>query len=736
MPTSQHVSEPSLPLDRRTFIRAGVAAAGGLIVDLAIPLGECPALAQAAPPPFAPNAFIRVDRQSVVTLVMPMVEMGQGVYTAMATLLAEELEVGLDQVRLEHAPPDDGLYANPLLQSQITGNSTTIRGFWTPLRQAGAVARTMLIAAAARRWSVDAATCQAARSEVVHSASARRLKYGELVEAAATLPVPARETVTLKRLEDMSLIGKPIKRLEGPDKVAGRTEFGIDVKLPGMKVAAIAISPVMGGHATLVNEQAALAIAGVRQVVDIGEAVAVVGDHMWAARKGLKAAAIRWDDGPHANVDMTTIVGQLEEGARRPGAVATHAGDTDAAFAAAAHRVDAVYQMPFLAHGAMEPMNCTVHYAKDACEVWAGTQAPTRAQNMVAELTGLPTSAVTIHNLYLGGGFGRRLDVDGTLLAVKIARHVMGPVKVVWSREEDIQHDLYRPYYYDRMSAGLDADGRPVSWSHRIVGSSVVARYLPPLFKDGLEFDVIDCAAEIPYACANRRVEYVRVEPPAVQTAFWRGVGLTHNVFVVESFIDELAHAAKRDPFLYRKAHVTHPRALGVLTLAAEKAGWGQPLPARWGRGISLQFAFGSYSSTVVELEVAADGSVKVHRIVCAVDCGIVVNPDTLAAQFEGGTLFGLTAALHGAITLKSGRVQQSNFHNYRPLRMNDSPAVETHLVKSVESPGGVGETSTSAIAPAVTNAIFAATGVRIRTLPIDAALLKSPPPGTKEGRI
>jgi isoquinoline 1-oxidoreductase beta subunit len=735
MPTSHHASQPSLPLDRRTFIKAGAAVAGSLIIDFAIPLGERPALAQTAPPPFAPNAFIRIDRQSVVTLVMPMVEMGQGVYTAMAMLLAEELEVGLDQVRLEHAPPDDGLYANPLLQSQITGNSTTIRGFWTPLRQAGAVARTMLIAAAARRWSVDATSCQAERGEVVHSASARRLRYGELVGAAATIPAPARETVTLKRLEDMSLIGKPIKRLEGPDKVAGRTEFGIDVKVPGMKVAAIAISPVMGGRATIVDEKAALAIAGVRQVVDIGEAVAVVGDHMWAAKKGLKAAAIRWDDGPNANVDMTTIVGQLEEGASRTGAVATHEGDTDRAFAAAAQRVDAVYQMPFLAHGAMEPMNCTVHYTKDACEIWAGTQAPTRAQNMVAELTGLPKSAVTIHNLYLGGGFGRRLDVDGTLLAVKIARHVMGPVKVVWSREEDIQHDLYRPYYYDRISAGLDADGHPIGWSHRIVGSSVVARYLPPLFKDGLEFDVIDCAAEIPYACANRRVEYVRVEPPAVQTAFWRGVGLTHNVFVVESFIDELAHAAKRDPFLYRKAHVTHPRALGVLGLAAEKAGWGHPLPARWGRGISLQFAFGSYSSTVVELEVAADGSVKVHRIVCAVDCGIVVNPDTLAAQFEGGTLFGLTAALHGSITLKNGRVQQSNFHDYRPLRMSDSPAVETYLLKSAEPPGGVGETSTSAVAPAVTNAIFAATGVRIRTLPIDTALLRSSPSDTKEVR-
>ena len=724
-------------MDRRTFVKAGLTMAGSLIVDFPLPLAPCPALAQTAPSssPFAPNAFIRIDRENVVTLVMPMVEMGQGVYTAMAMLLAEELEVGLDHIRLEHAPPDDARYANPLLQSQITGNSTTIRAFWRPLRQAGAAARTMLIAAAAQRWSVDAASCHAERGEVLHFTSRRRLTYGALVDAAEKIPVPALDTVALKRLEDMTLVGKPIKRLEGPDKVKGRTEFGIDVKLPGMKIAAVAISPVMGGHATFVDEKAALAVAGVRQVVDIGEAVAVVADHMWAAKKGLKAAAIQWADGPNANVDMTTIVGQLEEGAKRSGAVAKNEGDADKAFAVAAQRVDSTYQMPFLAHGAMEPMNCTVDYRKDSCEIWAGTQAPTRAQSFVAELLGLPASAITVHNFFLGGGFGRRLDVDGTVLAVKIARHVNGPVKVVWTREEDIQHDMYRPYYYDRLSAGLDAGGHPIAWNHRIVGSSVVARYLPPLFKDGLEFDVIDCAAETPYACPNRHVEYVRVEPPAVTTAFWRGVGLTHNVFVVESFIDELAHAAKQDPFLYRKAHAVHPRALGVLTLAADKAGWGKPLPPRWGRGISLQFAFGSYSSSVAELEVMADGSVRVHRIVCAIDCGMVVNPDTVAAQFEGGSLFGLTAALHGAITLKNGRVQQSNFHDYRPLRMNDAPAVETHIVKSTEAPGGIGETSTSAIAPAVTNAVFAATGVRIRTLPIDTALLKAAVNESKDGR-
>jgi isoquinoline 1-oxidoreductase beta subunit len=374
----------------------------------------------------------------------------------------------------------------------------------------------------------------------------------------------------------------------------------------------------------------------------------------------------------------------------------------------------------------MEPMNCTVDYRTDSCDIWVGTQAPTLTQAMVAEMTGLPKAAVRVHNHFLGGGFGRRLEADGTLLAVKIARHVTGPVKVVWSREEDIRHDMYRPYYYDRLSAGLDRNGAPVAWTHRVSGSSIFARYVPPLFQKGLDPDAVESAAETPYTFPNVHVDYVRVEPQGIRTAFWRGVGATHNVFVVESFIDELAAAATQDPFEYRKALISNSRALAVLTLAAEKASWGKLLPARWGRGISVQFAFGSYLSQVAEVEVALDGSIRVHRIVCAADCGIVINPDTIAAQMEGGTLFGLTAALYGSITLKNGRVEQSNFHDYRPMRMNESPVIETHLVKSAEAPGGFGEAPTAAVAPAVTNAIYAATGTRIRTLPIDTALLKS----------
>jgi isoquinoline 1-oxidoreductase beta subunit len=721
--------QPTTPqLDRRGFLKVAAALGGGLVIDVALPPTLRPArAAEASSSGFAPNAFIRIDRQGVVTLVMPMVEMGQGTYTALPMLLAEELEVGLDQVRLEHAPPNDALYANRVLHIQTTGLSTSIRAFWMPLRQAGAIGRTLLIAAAAKRWSVDPGTCRAQHGVVSHPPSARRLPYGELVDAAAILPVPTPDSVALKDPKDFTLIGTLAKRLDAPDKVNGRAEFGIDVKVPQMKIAAIAISPVLGGKPKSMSEAAARAVKGVRQIVRIDNAVAIVADHMWAAKKGLMAAAIQWDDGAHAVVNSADIVRQLEEASKQPGVIARNEGDTQTALAGAAQRVDAIYQAPFLAHAAMEPMNCTVHLRKNGCDVWVGTQAPTLTQSVLAELTGLPKDAVKIHNRLLGGGFGRRLEVDGSILAVQIAQHVDGPVKVVWSREEDIQHDMYRPYYYDRLSAGLDASGKPVAWAHRVSGSSVFARYVPFLFKNGLDADAVEAAAEPPYAFPNIHVDYVRVEPPGVPTAFWRGVGPTHNVFIVESFIDELAAVAKQDPVAYRKALLGHnPRALGVLNLATQKAGWGRSLPSGWGRGVSLQFAFGSYLSQVAEVEVAADGSIRVRRLVCAVDCGLAVNPDTIAAQMEGGSIYGLSAVLYGAITLSNGRVEQSNFHDYRLVRIDECPVIETHLVKSDESPGGVGEAATAIVGPAVTNAIFAATGKRIRTLPIDTSLLKS----------
>ena len=493
-----------------------------------------------------------------------------------------------------------------------------------------------------------------------------------------------------------------------------------------MGIAAIAISPVFGGKVKSVDEAAARAVKGVRQVVRIDDAVAVVADHMGAAKKGLAAAAIQWDDGPNATLSSADIVRQLEEASKRPGAVARSEGDAAAGArrrgAADRRRLSDAVPRP-RGDGADELHRpCPRGWLRHLGRHPGADPDPGRGRR----LTGLPKDAVRVHNHLLGGGFGRRLDVDGTALAVRIAQQVEGPVKVVWSREEDIQHDMYRPYYYDRLSAGLDADGRPVAWTHRVAGSSVCARYVPAFFQNGVDLDAVEGAADPPYALPNIHVDYVRVEPPGIPTAFWRGVGVTHNVFVVESFLDELAAAAGQDPVAYRRALLGHnPRALGVLDLAAEKAGWGRPLPARRGRGVSVQFAFGSYLAQVAEVEVAADGAVRVHRIVCAVDCGLVVNPDTIAAQVEGGSIFGLTAVLHGAITLKDGRVEQGNFDNYRPMRIDEVPVVETHLVRSGEAPGGIGEAPTCAVGPAVTNAIFAATGKRVRTLPVDAGLLK-----------
>jgi isoquinoline 1-oxidoreductase beta subunit len=719
---------PPPPLDRRGFLTRGAALGGALVLAVTLPTAFGAASTSAAESPdFAPNAFIRIDRNGAVTLVMPMVEMGQGIYTSMATLLAEELEVGLEHLRLQHAPPNDALYANSILHVQSTGLSASIRAFWFPLRQAGAIARALLISAAARQWSVDPATCHARGGMVFDATGENRLPYGALVEAAAALPVPARDSVALKHPKDFTLIGKPVRRLDSPDKVNGRARFGIDAMPAGMHVAVINISPVLGGKIRSLNEHAARAVNGVRQVVRLDEAVAVIADHTWAAMKGIKAADVQWDDGPNARVGSADIRRQLEEASKQPGVVARSEGNVEQAMAAAARRVDVIYEVPFLAHAAMEPMNCTAHVRKDGCDLWVGTQAPTLTQAMVAAAIGLPIESIKVHNHLLGGAFGRRLEADGSVLAARVAQHVGGPVKVVWSREEDIRHDMYRPCYFDRLSAGLDAGGKPIAWTHRVSGSSVIARYIPTLYKkDGFDFDAVEAAADPPYELPNIHVDYVRVEPAGVPTSFWRGVGPVKNVFVVESFIDELAAIAKQDPVAYRRALLSHnPRALAVLNLAAEKAGWGQPLPARRGRGISVQFAFGSYVSMVAEVEVEAGGAVRVHRLVCAADCGFVVNPNTIAAQVEGGSLFGLTAALHGRITLRNGRVEQSNFQDYRPMRINEAPLIETHIVKSTEAPGGFGEAPTSIVAPAVTNAIFAVTGRRIRSLPIDTAMLK-----------
>ena len=710
-------------LSRRTLLQAGIAAGGGMLLSFAFPSRRSDGAK--ADVTFMPNAFIRIDSTGQITLTMPYVEMGQGTYTAIPMLIAEELEVDLEQVRLEHAPPNEKLYRNPLLGVQATGNSNAIRGAWRPLREAGAAARTMLIAAAAKRWDVEPSSCHAQQGEVIHALTGKRLTYGELAADAATMPIP--DKVALKPPQDFKLIGTPAKRLDTPAKVNGSAVYGIDVRLSGMKIATLAQSPVFGGRVKSLDDNAAKAVKGVRQIVRLDDAVAVVADHMGAAKKGLAALKIEWDEGPHAKLKTEDVARELEQATLRRGAVAQNIGDAEKAMASAATKVEALYQVPFLAHATMEPMNCTVHLRKDECEIWIGNQAIARVQAMAAKAAGLPPEKVIVHNHLIGGGFGRRLEADGAVRAVEIAKHVDGPLKVIWTREEDIQHDMYRPYWFDRISAGLDEKGKPIAWHNRFAGSSVIARWLPPGFKDGLDGDSTEGAIDLVYDLPNFHVEYVRLEPPGIPTAFWRSVGPSHNVFVTESFIDELAVAARQDAVAYRRALLDKsPRAKAVLDLAVEKAGWGHPLPKGSGRGVALQFVFASYLAQVAEVEVSAQGEVRVRRVVCAVDCGTVVNPDTVKAQIQSAIIFGTTAALYGEITLKDGRVEQTNFDTYQMVRMDVAPAIEVYVVGSSEPPGGMGEAGTSAIVPAIANAIFAATGKRLRKMPIDGSQLRS----------
>jgi isoquinoline 1-oxidoreductase beta subunit len=675
---------------------------------------------------FEPNAFVRIGQDGRVTITIPQVEMGQGTFTSCPMLLAEELEVDLSQVQVEQAPPNEKLYGNPLLGGlQATGNSNSIRAFYEPLRQAGATARTMLITAAANTWRVDASACSAEKGVVTHAATGRKLTYGELADKAATLSPPVK--VALKDPKDFKLVGTPAKRLDTPAKVNGSAVYGIDAKVPGMKVATVAACPVFGGRLKSVDDSKALAIKGVHRVVRLDDAVCVVADHMGAAKKGLAALAIEWDEGPNAKLTTADIVAEMEKASEQGGVVVRNEGDVVQSLAGAKTKLDAIYQVPFLAHTTMEPINCTVHVQRDGCEIWVGTQVIARAQAAAAKVTGLPPEKVVVHNHFLGGGFGRRLEVDFIAQAVAIAKQVEGPVKIIWTREEDIQHDMYRPYFYDRFSAGLDAEGRPVAWSHHHCGSSIIARWAPPFFQNGFDPDTVEGALEMPYSFPNVRLEYVRHEPKGVPTAFWRSVGPSHNIFVVESFIDELAAAANKDPVEYRKALLDKsPRAKAVLELAAEKSGWGGTLPKGSGRGVSVQTTFGSYMAQVAEVDVSKQGDVRVKRITCAVDCGIPVNPNTIEAQVQSAIIYGLSAALYGEITLKDGRVEQSNFDTYRALRMNEVPEIDVHIVQNYEAPGGLGEPGTSALAPAVTNAIFAATGVRLRKLPIDTNKLKA----------
>jgi isoquinoline 1-oxidoreductase beta subunit len=735
---------------RRGFMKAGAVAGGGLVFGFSLfgcsrdgkdaqndrkekppetAVGQASTAASEAAG-LAHDAFIRIDREGIVTLIIHKVEMGQGTFTSMPMLLAEELGADLSKVKLEQAPADNSLYADPMLGGQVTGGSTSVRGAWKPLREAGAKVRTVLVQAAAQAWKVDEKELSVVAGSVRHQASNRSAHFGELADAASKLQFP--KTVTLKDAADFTLIGKSLKRLDSPVKTNGQAMFGIDARLPNMGIAAVMASPVTGGKVAAVDEQKAMAVKGVRQVLRIEGAVAVVADNFWSAKQGLAAAAPRFEDGPNANVSTASIVADMAKASEGAGAVAKNVGDAMKVLGQeGGRRIDAVYELPFLAHATMEPMNCTVDLRPDGCDLWVGTQVPALAQGAAAKIAGLPVEKVKVHNHYLGGGFGRRLEVDSVIQAVAFAKLAKGPLKVVWTREEDIQHDMYRPYYYDRLSAKLNDKGMPVAWFHRVTGSSIMSRFAPPMVKDGVDPDAVEGAADLQYTIPDLRVEYVRHEPPGVPTAFWRGVGPTHNIFVVESFIDELAFAGKTDPVAFRRALLQKsPRTLAVLNLAAEKAGWGRPLKPvagrKVGRGVSTQFAFGSYMAQVAEVSVGPEGDVRVHRVVCAVDCGQNINPDGIIAQMEGGIVFGASAALWDQITHDKGRVQQTNFGDYRVMRMNEAPTVEVYIVNSHDEPGGIGEPGTAGIAPALANAVFAATGTRVRKLPIGEQLKKA----------
>lgn len=719
---------------RRGMLKAGGLAVAFVWLEAAKPAmalvdphrqpGDAAAAAADGAPVFAPNAFVRIDADGAIRLVMPSVEMGQAIYTGSCMLLAEELDVDLDQIRVQHSPPNDALYGMKLLKGQITGGSTGTRSTFMELRQAGAVARTLLVAAAAARWKVDPASCSVARGVIRHAPTGRTLRYAEVAVAAGKLPDPG--AVTLKRRDQFRLIGKPMARLDAADKIRGATRFGIDVVVPGMRTATVRACPTFGGRLARVDERAARAVPGVVDVLRIDNAVAVVATHFWAAKRGLDLLEIEWRHGPNAALDTR----QLREGLAASQAGGRAIVGREVGSRPAGEVVSATYKMPMLAHATMEPLNATVHVTPQRCEIWAGTQVPTRAVASAARITGLPEDRIVLHPQYLGGGFGRRLETDYIDQAVAFARLVPYPLKVVWTREEDIRHDIVRPMYHDVISAVLDARGFPAWYGDRICSATVLGRWRPgSLFKNGLDHDVVECVAEIPYAVPNAKVEWVRHDmPPGLLVGWWRGVGALHNLFIVESFFDELAHRAKADPVAWRRALLRdNPRTLALLDLAAAKIGWGKPLPARVGRGVAVGEPFGSRVCAMVEVEVAPDGEVRLRRAVVAVDCGIPVNVGSIASQVQGGLLFGLSAALFNEVTIERGAIQQSNFNDYRMIRMNESPNVEVHIVDSEAAPGGVGELGTAIAAPALCNAIHAATGVRLRELPVRRDLLALP---------
>jgi len=721
-------SRDDLRPTRRDFLWAGALAGGGLVLGVLLPRPGRRAEAQEPPGPggpapstFAPNAFVRIGTDDGVTVVVNHSEMGQGVHTALPMLVAEELDADWSKVRAVDAPVDPA-YNHTAFGMQMTGGSTSTWSEFERLRKMGAAARHMLVAAAADTWGVEAATCRTENGHVVHAASDRRLSYGKLVEKASRLAPPG--DVPLKPPAEWKLIGRPTKRLDTPAKTDGTAVFGLDVSVPGMRVAVVARPPVFGGKLKSFNAAKAKAVAGVRDVVAVASGVAVVADGFWPAKLGRDALEIVWDDGPLASLDSRAQREEYAALARSDrAAVARREGDVAAALRGAARRLEAVYELPYLAHAPMEPLNCVADVRADGCDVWVGTQFQTLDHATAVAESGLEPGQVKVHTTLLGGGFGRRATpgCDVVREAVQVSKAAKAPVKVVWTREDDTRGGFYRPVALHTASAGLDAAGKPVAWRQRIVCQSFMkgTPFEAFMVKDGVDGTAVEGAAELPYEVPNLLVDWVEAQG-GVPTLWWRSVGHSHTAFVVESFIDELANAAARDPFEYRRALLgKHPRNLRALEHAAGKAGWGKPPPAGRGRGIAVHESFGSHIAMVVEASVTKDRAVKVHRVVCAIDCGPVVNPDTVAAQMESAVVFGLSAALFGEITFEKGRVKQRNFHDYRMLRIHEMPAVEVHIVPSADKMGGVGEPGVPPVAPALGNAIFAATGKRVRRLPI-----------------
>lgn len=697
------------PIERRTFLKVGTAAAGGLVLGVYLPER---ASAQFGPPgggAITPHAFVRIGSDDVVTLIIHKPDNGQGTETSIAMLLAEELECDWTKVRTEFAPIDP-IYGGAL---QGTFGSLAIRTSYEPMRRTGAAAREMLVEAAAARWGVDRAQCRAENGVVVNTATNARLTYGSLAEAAATLPVPSN--VALKDPSQFTLIGKPLGRVDTPAKITGRAVFGIDVRVPGMRYAVVARPPAFGGSVARFDATKAKGVPGVTDVVQIPQGVAVVATNTWAAMEGRRALQVEFTDGPNASLHTEGIRQLFAELTLKPGAVAERHGDGDAALATAERRLEAVYEAPYLAHARMEPYACVAHVRDGACDVWVGTQIPGQAHATAVQASGLPAAGVRVHTTYMGGSFGSRGGGAFVAEAVHVAKAIGVPVNLTYSRDDELQHDLYRPASLVRFAAGLDADGWPLAWTARIACPTWMG------LRNGVARESVEGIAD--YDIPHVHVEY---HDPGIgiPTGYWRSVGLSQNTFFAESFVDELAAAGGKDPVaLRRRLYAKSPRLLRVLDEAAERAGWGTPLPGGRFRGIAAAAGFGSFNAQVAEIAIER-GRVRVHRVVCVVDCGRVVNPSGVRQQLEGGMVYGLSAALRGLITIDRGRVQQTNFHQYEPLRMNEMPAVETHIVASDAAPGGIGEVATPAIAPAVTNAIFAATGKRIRRLPISLQAL------------